>query len=123
VDVMAAVDRTQHSLLVRIGKSLGLYLSPAAWFTYQQLIVAQTYAACSDATPRFAIAMGALFFCIAALGLAASVHAIRTLSAELGQDTFKTDLFLARLSLFVAAISMLGIAYSTAAAFFLQCER
>jgi hypothetical protein len=84
----------------------------AAWFLYQQGLGAVVRLACRTAGPPHGVLLGglALLVCAAAAGFA--VPAAR---GEGGEPTARTRRFVARLTLGLAGVFALAIAYQTAA--------
>jgi hypothetical protein len=98
----------------------GLLLGMAGFFFHQQIVVARAFASCSNAISAFALASGAASFCVVMIGWMLSWKAKHL---EWKQALAGPQGFIAALSVFMAAMSILGIVFSTSVVLFLQCER
>jgi TRAP-type C4-dicarboxylate transport system permease small subunit len=116
--------RETLSTSTRYGKWAGMYGGVIATFVHQQVNSTWIYARCPERTLRvimiFATAC-ALFSIITGVW---SWGVRQSLRADAGAHaTTKTDRFIATLSAAIAVIGVVFIAFASAAAWFLQCQR
>jgi TRAP-type C4-dicarboxylate transport system permease small subunit len=109
---------------VRYGKWAGLYGGVIATFVHQQVNSTWIYARCPERTLRFVLifAIACASFSIVLGAWSWSVR--QSLRHDAGAHlTTKTDRFIASLSAAIALIGVAFVAFSSAAAWFLQCQR
>jgi hypothetical protein len=116
--------RQTFSIRTRFGKWAGSWLGASAWFADQQIVAATAYAKCPASSYEFVTTVGVVCAAVAILGAWLSWRARQMLPAgETASASFRTDRFIATLSLLLAVIALLAIIFGTAAGLILRCER
>jgi len=109
---------------VRYGKWAGLWGGVIGIFVHQQVSSTWIYARCPERTLQFVLSFAvacALVSLITGLWSWSVRHSLREdLDAHI---TVKTDRFIATLSAAIALLGIVFIAFASAAAWFLQCQR
>jgi hypothetical protein len=120
------VDANRETLptYVRYGKWAGLWGGVIGIFVHQQLNSTWIYTRCPQNTLRFVLSFA---IACALLSILTGIWSW-SVRQSLGSDsdahpTTKTDRFIASLSAAMAIFGVLFIAFATAAAWFLQCQR
>jgi hypothetical protein len=117
-------NRETLSTRVRYGKWAGLCGGVIGIFVHQQFSSTWIYVRCPEHTLRFVL--GFAIAC-ALFSLATGVWSFSVRQSlrhdEEAHATTKTDRFIASMSAAMAVIGVVFIAFSSAAAWFLQCQR
>ncbi len=117
-------NRETLSIRVRYGKWAGLYGGAIGALVHQQLNATWIYARCPADTLTFVLAIAIACALVTVFSGAWSWSVRQSLRRdEAAQATTKTDRFIGSLSAAFAVVALLFIAFSAAAAWFLQCQR
>jgi hypothetical protein len=119
-----SAERQQYSPWKRFGKWSGAWLGTLAWIADQQIVSMTAYANCPPRSQAFAVGVGLACAVLALIGGLHSWGIWRVLPARpKADDHTRTDRFIAALSMLLAAISILAIAFGTTAGVIFRCER
>ena len=117
-------ERSTATRWSRFAKWSGAWLGAVAWFADQQLVSVVAYASCPPQSQAFAVGVGATCALLAIFGGWQSSRVYRALPAgDSASASWRTDRFIAALSLLLACISVLAIVFGTTAGVILRCER
>jgi hypothetical protein len=118
------VERSTATPWSRFGKWSGAWLGTFAWIADQQIVAMTVYASCPPRTHALAVGVGAACAVLALLGGWQSLRVYRSLPAGEGASaSWRTDRFIAAISILLACISLLAIVFGTTAGVILRCER
>jgi hypothetical protein len=118
-----SAERQQYSPWKRFGKWSGAWLGTLAWIADQQIVSMTAYANCPPRSRALAVGVGLACAVLALIGGLHSWGIWRVFPARNAGDHTRTDRFIAALSMLLAAISILAIAFGTIAGVILRCER
>lgn len=109
---------------VRHGKWAGLWGGVLSIFVHQQFNSTWIYARCPERTLQFVMSFAIACALVSLITGLWSWSVRRSLRDDTeAHITTKTDRFVATISAAIAVVSIIYIAFASAAAWFLQCER
>jgi hypothetical protein len=120
------MDANRETLPTRIryGKWAGLYGGVATIIVHQQVNATWIYTRCPENTLRFVLGIAIACGLLSVITGIWSWSVRQSLRADSdAHATTKTDRFIASTSAAIAVFGVLYIAFSAAAAWFLQCQR